>query len=110
MKKTILTLLLSLLPVLAFSSGDGYPLEKIETDPTDKASLQRGAALFQNNCQGCHATGFQRYERVADDLGIPHDLMMENLSSIKTPKLVISWLMPWPRMSLKCGLVLHRLI
>jgi len=27
----------------------------------------------------CHSLEFSRYERVADDLGIPHDVMMENL-------------------------------
>ncbi|MCW7551221.1 cytochrome c1 [Endozoicomonas gorgoniicola] len=88
MKKTILTLLLSFYSVLAFSAGGGgYPLDKIETDPSDKPSLQRGAALYQNYCSGCHSTEFQRYERVADDLGIPHDLMMENLVFNKDAKI-----------------------
>ncbi|WP_422132999.1 MULTISPECIES: cytochrome c1 [unclassified Endozoicomonas] len=80
MKKTIITLLFSLVPVLGFAAGgSGYPLDPIETDHSDKASLQRGAMYYQNFCAGCHATQFQRYERVADDIGIPHDLMMENL-------------------------------
>src|SRR5690606_22686203 len=34
---------------------------------------------FVNYCMGCHEAKFQRYERVADDIGIPHELMMENL-------------------------------
>ena len=88
MKRTILTLLLSLVPALAFSAGGtDYPLEPIETDPSDKASLQRGAKFYQNYCSGCHSTEFQRYERVADDLGIPHDLMMENLVLNKKAKI-----------------------
>lgn len=88
MKKAIITLLLSLVPVLAFAAGGtGYPLDHIETDPSDKASLQRGAMFYQNYCSGCHATSFQRYERVADDLGIPHDLMMENLVFNKDAKI-----------------------
>jgi ubiquinol-cytochrome c reductase cytochrome b subunit len=51
----------------------------MEPDLTNKASLQRGAKYFNNYCMGCHSAKFSRYERVADDLGIPHDLMLENL-------------------------------
>ena len=82
MKKAIITFVLSLVPVLALAAGgSGYPLDHIETDHADKASLQRGAKHFMAYCAGCHATQFQRYERVADDIGIPHDLMMKNLMS-----------------------------
>ncbi len=49
-------------------------------DVTDKESLQRGAKYFVNYCLGCHSLSFSRYERVADDLGIPHNLMQENLN------------------------------
>ncbi len=80
MKKILITWLFVLLPVTAFAAGGGgYPLDRIETDVSDQASLQRGAKFYMNYCAGCHATQFQRYERVADDLGIPHDLMMDNL-------------------------------
>ncbi|WP_062267936.1 cytochrome c1 [Endozoicomonas arenosclerae] len=80
MKKAIITLLFSLVPLFGYAAGGSdYPLDSIETDPSDKASLQRGAMFYQNYCAACHATKFQRYERVADDIGIPHDLMMENL-------------------------------
>ena len=91
MKKIILTVKLFLVSVL-FSSlvsavtGE-YPLDKVDVDPTDKASLQRGMKYYQNWCAGCHATGFQRYERVADDLGIPYDLMMDNLVFDKNAKI-----------------------
>lgn len=91
MKRIILTMKLFLGLVL-FSSlvaaaGGGYPLDKANVDPSDKASLQRGAKYYQNWCSACHSTSFQRYERVAGDLGIPHDLMMENLVFDKTAKI-----------------------
>ncbi len=70
---------LCLLPAGAIAAGSGYPLDPIDVNPSDKPSLQRGAQLYMNYCFGCHQTGFQRYERVADDLGIPHDLMQEYL-------------------------------
>nr|WP_281648609.1 cytochrome c1 [Parendozoicomonas sp. Alg238-R29] len=75
----VIAALVLVLPMGAFAAGSGYPLDKMDVNVADKPSLQRGAKLYMNYCYGCHATSFQRYERVADDLGIPHDLMMENL-------------------------------
>ncbi len=91
MKRIILTIKLCLVSVLfsslANAAGGGYPLDRMEADVTDKSSLQRGAKYYQNYCSGCHATSFQRYGRVADDLGIPYDLMMENLVFDKSAKI-----------------------
>ena len=77
--KRIIFAVLALLPGLVFASGGGFPLNKAEYDLSDKASLQRGAATFMNYCAGCHSTQYQRYNRVAADIGIPDDLMKENL-------------------------------
>ena len=92
MKKIILsvqlflvTTLFSMLSVAA--GGSNWPMDHIEVDPTNKASLQRGIKYYQNYCAGCHALEYQRYERVADDLGIPHDLMMDNLVFDKQAKI-----------------------
>lgn len=78
MKKLII-ILFALLPSLAFAAGPSIPLDKANYDLTDKASLQNGAKLFMNYCLACHSMGYQRYERVANDLDIPNDLMMDNL-------------------------------
>ncbi|POF56791.1 cytochrome c1, partial [Vibrio vulnificus] len=78
MKKWIV-ILFAMLPSLAMAAGAGVPLDKANVDLSDKASLQNGAKLFMNYCFACHSTQYQRYERVADDLGIPADLMKENL-------------------------------
>jgi cytochrome c1 len=45
----------------------------------DTPSLQNGFRLYVNYCMGCHSLQYQRYERTADDLQIPHDLVLENL-------------------------------
>ncbi|PJE78536.1 Cytochrome c1 [invertebrate metagenome] len=80
MKRMIVALLFSWFSMMAYGAGgNGYPLDPIDTDHSDKASLQRGLKYYQNYCAACHGMSFQRYERVADDLGIPHDLMMENI-------------------------------
>ncbi len=78
MKKWIV-ILFALLPSLALAAGAKVPLDAANNDLSDKASLQNGAKLFMNYCFGCHATQYQRYERIANDLDIPNNLMMENL-------------------------------
>lgn len=80
MKRLWAVLLLVALPVLAFAEEHGGPeLESVDIDVSDKVAMQDGARTFVNYCMGCHGAKFQRYERVADDLGIPHDLMLEKL-------------------------------
>lgn len=79
MKKMIIAVL-ALLPTLALAAGgENIKLDKAHYDLTDKASLQRGATTFMNYCSGCHSTQYQRYNRVAEDLGIPEEIMRENL-------------------------------
>ncbi|GAK83655.1 ubiquinol cytochrome C oxidoreductase cytochrome C1 subunit [Vibrio ponticus] len=78
MKKWILVLF-AMLPSLAMAAGANVPLDKANNDLTDQASLQNGAKLFMNYCFACHSTQYQRYERVARDIGIPVDLMKDNL-------------------------------
>ena len=81
MKKLMIAFLavFSMLPLFAVASGTSFHLEKANYDLSDKASLQNGAKLFMNYCFACHSTGYQRYQRVATDLGIPDELMKENL-------------------------------
>jgi ubiquinol-cytochrome c reductase cytochrome c1 subunit len=79
MKKLFAVLILAAMPVLSFAAEHGPELEKVDIDVSDKAAMQDGARTFANYCMGCHSAKFQRYERVADDLGIPHDLMLKNL-------------------------------
>ncbi|MBU2887634.1 cytochrome b N-terminal domain-containing protein [Gilvimarinus agarilyticus] len=62
----------------SFACG-AVPCDTMEPDLENKASLQRGAKYFVNYCMGCHSAKFSRYQRVADDLDIPHDLMMDNM-------------------------------
>ncbi len=78
MKKWIV-ILFAMLPSLVFAAGPSVSLDKAGNDLTDKASLQNGAKLFMNYCFGCHSTQYQRYQRVATDLGIPLDLMKQHM-------------------------------
>ncbi|MEZ7818995.1 MAG: cytochrome c1 [Candidatus Azotimanducaceae bacterium] len=79
MKKLLLSILI-LLPLTAWSaSTNNWPMEEFEGDLENLPSLQNGFQLYANYCLGCHSLQFQRYERTADDLGIPHDIALENL-------------------------------
>jgi len=45
----------------------------------DTAASQRGAKLFVNYCLSCHAASYMRYNRLAEDLNLGEELVMENL-------------------------------
>ncbi|MGD8174605.1 ubiquinol-cytochrome c reductase [Marinimicrobium sp. ARAG 43.8] len=75
--------ILVVVPIKAVGATGGgcgsVACDTMEPDLTNKESLQRGAKYFVNYCMGCHSAKFSRYERVADDLGIPHDIAREQL-------------------------------
>jgi len=78
MKKLIL--ILSLVTGPAFAAGGGnVHLDEVDIDLSDKASLQRGARIFVNYCLSCHSAEFMRYNRMAEDLEIPEEVVEENL-------------------------------
>jgi len=66
-------------PAFALASAGGAHLDNANIDPTNKDSLQRGAKTFVNYCMGCHSAKYQRYNRLARDLGISEEDVMENL-------------------------------
>ncbi|MFT7090771.1 MAG: cytochrome c1 [Candidatus Azotimanducaceae bacterium] len=66
-------------PLVGFGASSGYPLDHIDPDLSDKASLQRGLQTYMNYCMGCHSLQYQRYKRTAEDLDIPEDLMLEHI-------------------------------
>ena len=79
MKKLILILsLVVTLPAFAAGGGNAH-LDEVDIDLGDKESLQNGARLFVNYCLSCHSASFMRYQRMADDLDIPHKVVEENM-------------------------------
>ena len=65
---------------LTFSASSiSWDMETFEPDMKNIPSLQNGFKLYSNYCLGCHSLKYQRYERTADDLLIPHDLLEEHL-------------------------------
>lgn len=77
--KKVFALIAAFIPAIASAAGANVHLDKHLTDLKDTASLQRGAQTYMNYCMGCHSLEHGRYNRVARDLGIPEDVMKENL-------------------------------
>jgi len=80
--KKLLIALVALMPVLAVAAGGGHNPHVVPAPVNlkDKVSLQNGAKLFVNYCMGCHGLKYVRYERLADDLGIPVEMAQQYLN------------------------------
>ena len=81
-KNSIVLIVFLFTPLHVWSAGGGgqdLNLGTANVQLGNTASLQRGAKYFVNYCLSCHPSQHSRYKRVADDLGIREDLMIENL-------------------------------
>jgi ubiquinol-cytochrome c reductase cytochrome c1 subunit len=76
---SFLALLLAVSPALSLASEGGAAMESAQIDLTDKASLQRGAALYMSYCSGCHSLSYHRYSRIGEDLGLTREQVEQNL-------------------------------
>ena len=80
MKIRVLFAMCLLVPgISAASSAGDWQMKEMTPDLENLPSLQEGFRLYVNYCIGCHSLKYQRYERTVDDLGISHDLALENL-------------------------------
>lgn len=81
MKKILISILLSsafLLPSIGVAASAGVELETHTVNLGEK-SLQRGMKYFVNYCMGCHSASYSRYNRVAADLNLTDEQMLESL-------------------------------
>ena len=76
MKKILAILLLA--PWLACAAEEGGNVDPAPINLHDKVSLQRGAAIFVNNCLNSHSASNMRYGRL-QDLGLTEDQIRKNL-------------------------------
>ena len=81
MSRILIIAAILLFPTLGWSAGGGhtFPNDKIDIDWDDKVAMQRGARTFVNYCMSCHGAAYSRYNRVGADLGIPDDIVLDNL-------------------------------
>jgi len=83
MNKKPFSVLLGLIALMAIStavcaSGE-ESLEHANVNVRDTAAIQRGARLFVNYCLSCHNASYMRYNRLAEDLGLGEELVMQDL-------------------------------
>ncbi|MEO6353934.1 MAG: cytochrome c1 [Oxalobacteraceae bacterium] len=76
LKKLIVAIVL--VPIFAFASEGGFPLDRAPDRSTDMAALQNGAKLFVNYCLNCHAAASMRYNRLMD-IGLSEEQIRTNL-------------------------------
>jgi len=79
MRTKFLVLVAALAPVAAFAAGGEAHLDAANVDIGNTAALQRGARNFVNYCLGCHSAKYVRYNRLAADLGLSEQQLIDNL-------------------------------
>jgi ubiquinol-cytochrome c reductase cytochrome c1 subunit len=79
MRTKLIVLAAALAPVAAFAAGGEAHLDRAGVDVGNRASLQRGAANFVNYCLGCHSAKYVRYNRMAADIGLTEQQLIDNL-------------------------------
>ena len=101
MKNSIKTLVATLCSTLIFGfsstsfAAGGHGSEnwdKVYINMNDTKSLKNGAQIFANNCLSCHSAKYARYNRVANDLGIPLEAVKGTLmfATEKTGDLMVT--------------------
>jgi ubiquinol-cytochrome c reductase cytochrome c1 subunit len=73
-----LALALLAVPILAGAADTHLQLDRAPIDPSNAASLQRGAHVFVNYCLNCHSASYMRYNRLRD-LGLTEQQIRDNL-------------------------------
>ena len=74
----VLGLLALSLGFSASAAEEGGHVEQAGSNTRDIASVQRGARLFVNYCLSCHSAKYMRYNRLAEDLNLSEEMVMEN--------------------------------
>jgi ubiquinol-cytochrome c reductase cytochrome c1 subunit len=80
MKKFIYALLL-LLPLGTVSAAGGKViLQRADIDLSDFKSIQKGAKHYVTYCLGCHSVKYMRYKRIALDLELDEDTVLDDIA------------------------------
>jgi ubiquinol-cytochrome c reductase cytochrome c1 subunit len=80
MKTITKTLLLMLCLSFGANAAEEMELQKANIDPTNKASLLRGAKYFVTYCLGCHSAKYMRYLRIALDEHVDEKTVLSDIA------------------------------
>lgn len=78
----IISVALMLVTPAVIAAGGGAKLDKANIDLGDSEAVKRGAKMFSQYCLNCHSAAFMRYSRIAEDMGMTDEEVMDQL--IKT--------------------------
>ncbi|MCD6047762.1 MAG: petC [Gammaproteobacteria bacterium] len=56
--------------LISRASNDSYFVNDLALDATDKPSLQRGAQIYFNYCNGCHSLHYEHYSKLGHAIGV----------------------------------------
>ena len=79
MRGVALVFVTTLLAAAGASAQHEVELDEAGNTVANTASLQRGARYFVNYCLGCHSAQYVRYNRLAEDLQLTENQLLENL-------------------------------
>ncbi|MBT7236560.1 MAG: cytochrome c1 [Gammaproteobacteria bacterium] len=79
MIRIFIGMLLIFTSTVTFAATGSIPLKPVLIDLNNKASLQRGAQIYVNNCLGCHTLKYQRYVKFIDHLSLSKETIENNL-------------------------------
>jgi len=80
MRVKFVIFLLALVPALGLAAATPkMKMDRVEISLRDTVSLQNGAKLFVNYCLSCHGAEYMRYNRMAEDLDIPEEVVRKNM-------------------------------
>ena len=68
--KYIMFLLAFIIFPLNINASSNMQLKSVDIDLSNKQSLQKGAKIFFDYCQGCHGIKYMRYLSLADGIGL----------------------------------------
>ncbi|WP_198244761.1 cytochrome c1 [methane-oxidizing endosymbiont of Gigantopelta aegis] len=80
--KKLLYILLLVVPFSVYSAGAEVELEDADIDLSDVQSLERGAKNYVTYCLGCHSAQYIRYKRIAIDLGLDEDKVLNDIAPL----------------------------
>ncbi len=80
--KKLLAILLLIAPFSVYSAGAKVELESADIDLDDVKSIERGAKNYVTYCLGCHSAKYIRYKRIAIDLSVDENEVLEDIAPL----------------------------
>jgi ubiquinol-cytochrome c reductase cytochrome c1 subunit len=78
-RNSVIVLVLALGLASGVAAQHEAALDSANNNVANTASLQRGAKYFVNYCLGCHSAQYVRYNRLAEDLQLSEQQLVDNL-------------------------------